>query len=473
MEITRHTENLNQFRTTLYQTFPNRADTLFELVDAISSTPDAKSVVEYSLADCFRRSYSSLFKAVNEIKIEEKTLPHLLAPYLPKPKKWPFWLLIADVTPHPRPYAKTLEDRGMVYQAETVKGKLPITIGHQYSTVVQGLEPENGVSSSWVLPLLTKRVSTTENKEMVGAEQMNLLLEDECLPYGRELTVEAVDSSYSKPEYLYFLHKQHQNLISIGRARSTRVFYHQYVPTAEEKARPKPGCPKQYGERFALNDSSTWTKADDETEFWETSRRGKEYKVKIQSWHNMLMSGKEKPERIPMHNHPFTLVCITRFDKDGNEAFKNPLWLVIMGKRRHELILQHIYEAYCARFDIEHFFRFGKNKLLLVHFQTPEVEREENWFLLAHIAYAQLWMARHVAELLPRPWERYLPSVRHGLLSPTMVQRDFSRIIRQLGTPTKPPKPRINSPGRPYGTILPKRPKQPVFVKSQQSANSA
>ena len=59
----------------------------------------------------------------------------------------------------------TLADRGMVYQPEVVKGKLPVTIGHQYSTVAVGLEPEAGVSSSWVLPLLSKRVATTQTKK--------------------------------------------------------------------------------------------------------------------------------------------------------------------------------------------------------------------------------------------------------------------------------------------------------------------
>jgi hypothetical protein len=181
----------------------------------------------------------------------------------------------------------------------------------------------------------------------------------------------------------------------------------------------------------------------------------------------MLMRGHLSPEPVPMHEHPFTLVCITRYDEAGNPAFKRPMWLVVMGQRRDELSLEPIYLAYLTRFDIEHFFRFGKQKLLMTAFQTPEVVREEKWWQLTHLAYAQLWLARHVTVALPRPWERNLPAMKHRLISPTLVQRDFARIIRQLGTPARSPKPRHISPGRTLGAKLPKRPRQSVVVKGK------
>ena len=125
-----------------------------------------------------------------------------------------------------------------------------------------------------------------------------------------------------------------------------------------------------------------------------------------------------------------------------------------------------------TRFDLEHFFRFGKQKLLMTQFQTPEVAREEKWWLMTHIAYAQLWLARPVTLTLPRPWERYLPAIKARLISPTLVQRDFARIIRQLGTPAQPPKPRNIAQGRPPGFTLPKRPRLPLVIKGQDRAIS-
>lgn len=472
MDITQHTTQLNQFREAVYQNLNNRADTLMDLVDAISSTPNARSVVEYSLAACFPRSYSTIFKAINEMAVEAMFLPYRLAPYFPQPKAWPFWLLLVDVTPNPRPYARTLADRGMVYQPEVVKGKLPVTIGHQYSTVTLGLEPEAGMTSSWTLPLLTERVKTEQDKELVGMEQIARLLSDQKLPFGRELTVVAEDSSYSKPAALHAQSK-HANLVTIARARGNRTFYHQYVPTAEELADPEPGHPTWYGERFSLSTPTTWTAPDETQTLWETNNKGQEHRIEIQAWHNMVMTGEVKPIPLPMHKHPFTLVRIVRYDKAGKPLFKHPLWLIVIGARRHELTLVHIYQAYAARFDIEHFFRFGKQHLLLVGIQTPEVEREENWVQLVHIAYAQLWMGRSVAMVLPRPWERNLPTMKQRLSSPSLVQRDFARIIRQLGTPAHPPKPRGISSGRPKGMKLPKRPRFKVVVKRQLTTKAA
>ena len=459
MDITRYTTQLKQFRQELYQNITNRADTLLELVDAICSNPTASSVVELSQTACFRRSYSSLFKAIDEWQPSKMLLPQLLEPYLPRPQQRPFWLLLVDITAQPRPYGHTVADRGMVYQPTVVKGNKPVTIGHQYSSVVLGLEPEAGRSGSWVLPLLTERVATTQDKEIVGGSQINALLDAPQLPFGQELCVEAVDSSYSKPRYLH-AHRRHANLVTIARAKSNRTFYHQFQP--EVDGGKTAGHPCWYGDPFKLSNTEGRAAPDEAITRWETSARGKRYRVEIQAWHKMLMRGKRDA---PMHQHPFTLVCITRYDEAGQPACHRPLWLVVMGDHRGELSLEQIYLAYQARFDIEHFFRFSKQKLLLTQFQTPDVEREEKWWHLNHIVFAQLWLARHLTVALPRPWERHLPAMKNRLISPPLVQRDFARIIRQLGTPAQPPKPRNISSGRVSGFKLPKRPRQPVVVK--------
>lgn len=83
MTIKTYATELEQFRQQVYQNFNNRADTLMELVDAICSNPDACSVVEYSLTPCFRRSYSTIFKAINEMEMDEMAIAHLLYPIYP------------------------------------------------------------------------------------------------------------------------------------------------------------------------------------------------------------------------------------------------------------------------------------------------------------------------------------------------------------------------------------------------------
>ena len=440
-----------------------------ELVDTICSNPDARSVVEYSLTPCFRRSYSTIFQAMKEMEMDALMVARQVGPYLPRPQQRPYWLLATDVTPQPRPFARTLPDRGIVYQPNPIKGNKPITVGHQYSSLVLLPEAEADVSPSWVVPLMARRVRTSEDKELVGSEQIDALLKEPDLPFGESFCVDVGDTSYSKPACLHSK-RHHARLVSIARLRGTRVLYQQFVPDPEAAERSSAGRPKRYGERFALQEPDTWHPPDEKTTIMEKSRRGKVYQIEIKAWHNMLMPGKNKPERIPMDRYPFTLVQVIRYDEDGNLVCQRPMWLLAIGAYRHELSAQEIFKAYKQRYDHEHFFRFGKQKMLLDGCQTPDDDREEKWWQLVHLAYAQLWMARHVARCLPKPWERNLPAMKQGVLSPSLVQRDFGRIIRQIGTPAQPPKLRFNAPGRRKGTKLPPRPRHKVIVKSQQVA---
>lgn len=191
------------------------------------------------------------------------------------------------------------------------------------------------------------------------------------------------------------------------------------------------------------------------------------YTVQLQGWHHLLRRGKR---HIPMHQFPCTLLRARVVDAQGQALYRHELWLMVVGARRGELSLIEIWEAYGQRYDLEHFFRFGKQRLLLIAFHTPETPREENWWQIAQLAYAQLWLAQPLAEALPRPWERYLPSVPRGRASPATVQRDFERIIRQIGTPACAPKRRGNAPGRAHGTRLTPRPRQPVVKKGRQQS---
>jgi hypothetical protein len=354
----------------------------------------------------------------------------------------------------------------MVYHPNPVKRNKPVTVGHQYSSVALLPEAEEGVSSSWVVPLHTQRVRTEEDKELVGAKQVDALLGDTSSPFHEALCVEVGDTSYSKPAYLH-ANRHHANLVTIARARSNRTFYRQFEPTEAPV-----GHPRWYGAPFSLQDPTSWPEADEQATTTCVSRRGKSYRVELQAWHKLLMRGQHKPKRLPMHRYPFTLVRIVLYDEEGQQAFRHPLWLIVIGERAHELSLLDVYHAYGQRYNLEHFFRFGKQKLLLDSFQTPDDEREERWWQLVHLAYAQLWMARHVARSFPRPWERNLPTMQTRHMSPTLVQRDFGNVIRQIGTPAQPPKPRGNSPGRHKGTRLPPRPRPRVVVKGQQRARS-
>ena len=481
MNIQENVSQLKQFRQELYEAFDLRPDALMELIDALSSTPNARSVVELSLSPFFRREYSSVHDAIahlfqptepekteEERRAFEQRWVRMIAPYLPEPQQREFWLFGTDVVPIPRPFARTLADRTFVHQPNTLRGNKPVTIGHDYSHLVFFPEKTNVGDPPWAVPMIVRRVRSDEKATGVGAEQIGTLMKDETLPFHDELCVHVADSVYGAVTYLGPVAvERHRNLVNVVRSRSNRVFYRQAPPVEGKRGK---GHPTWYGERFDLKDPSTWNEPDAVEETTFTNRKGRVYRVQLEGWHDLLMRGKEG---LPMHKHPFTLIRARVLDEEGNPVFKRTLWLIVIGERRHELSLVEAWEAYGQRYDVEHYFRFGKQRLLMASYQTPDVEHEENWMQIVALAYMQLWLARDLAEALPRPWERYLPEAKSETASPSTVQRDFGRIIRQIGTPAEPPKPRGKSPGRVKGERQQPRKRHPVIKKGKKASKPA
>jgi hypothetical protein len=473
MDTPKTLSQLQHFREELYHFFTARRDALLDLLDALSSSPYVRSVVELSLSPLFRREYGSIGDAIAHVfqpshpdqaeadrQIWQKELAQLIGRYLPAPQRRKFWLLGTDVVPIPRPFAPTLPDRTFVHQPNAVAGNKPVTIGHQYSVLAFLPEPTHPDDPPWVVPLNMRRIQSDEKATVVGAEQLAALLEDETQPFHAALCVHVADSVYSAAEYLGRV-GAHRNLVSVTRLAQNRVCYRQF---RAQQAAGSSGHPHWYGQPFDLKESTTWGWPDETAETTFTTKQGRTYRVRLQAWHNLLRRGKHG---LPMQRYPFTLIRAAVIDEQGQLVFKHALWLIVLGERRGELSLVEAWEAYGQRYDLDHYFRFGKQRLLMAAYQTPEVEHEENWFVLVQLATVQLWLACEVAGVRLRPWERYLPQRASGVASPSQVQRDWERIIRQIGTPAQPPKRRGNAPGRAQGTRLERRPRQPVVKKAQ------
>jgi hypothetical protein len=303
----------------------------------------------------------------------------------------------------------------------------------------------------------------------VAAEQIGTLLNNESLPYGKDLSVEVADSHYGRAAYLHAT-GGFANHVVIARSASNRVYYRQPSDTCVSSSGP--GHPTWYGQPFKLKDPESWGTPAQTTELAGQTKKGRHLRIEIERWNDLLMRGHRD---CPMHSQPFDLLRCRVFDADtGKRVFKRTLWLLVRGQRRAEVTPEQIYTAYGQRFDLEHFFRFAKNRLLIDKFQTPEVRHEESWWQLACLAYIQLWLAAPLANALPKPWERYLPKPpSRTRCSPTQVQRDFGRIIRLLGTPARSPKRRGISPGRLQGARPDRRPRIPVIFKGRNSRQIA
>lgn len=475
---------LEQFRLDLYEALPYRRDTLFDLLDALSSNLTARAVVELSLSPFFRREYSSItdgidnfFQATSPEKEGEERqewgqkLVRLVSPYLPYPQKRKFWLFGLDVTPQPRPFAETLADRTYVYQPNRLKGNKPVNIGHQ-SSVLAYLPEKGEPSPPWIVPLHVRRVSSEESKNEAGAGQVKEVFWAEKLPFSGALKVLVGDSDYSARTFLGEIfgdqadkegQKKSDEQVVIVRSAGNRTFYH---PPPEIENQKPVGHPLWYGDPFGLKNEETWGQPDEEAWLTWTTHRGKKYDVRLRGWHTIRMRGTRE---YPMHRYPFTLVRADVLDEAGKSVFKRPLWLIVMGKRREEVSLVEGWEAYRQRVDLEHYFRFGKQKLLLTAYQTPDVEHAENWAQIVQLAYIFLWLAAELVEDMPRPWEKPAPKGNGEMASATRAQRGFGGIISQFGTPAKAPKPRGYSPGRAKGQKPGPRKRHRVIKKGNQS----
>ncbi len=475
---------LSQFRKQLYDLLHlyDRADGIMDLIDALSSACGVRSVVELSLQPAFRhRNYSGLFKAVRHFPLSNAQLQAFFAPHLPPPQQRPFRLLAVDTVPHPRPFAACLEDRGYIYKPNPTPGGKPVAVGHTYSLMAFLPEPESASSPPWAIFLDARRVATHQNAAQVAQEQVAQWVETQeqaAYPVPARQTLVAADSRFCTPAFIYPLVDQRGVNVAV-RVRSNRVFFR----PPPEAAGPARGHPRWYGERFALDDPTTWPDPDEEETWEETTRQGCTWVVHLQAWRGMRMRG---TRGWPMHRCPCTLIRVWVTTPKGEMIFPRPLWLAFFGPCQEEWPLREVARAYFQRSHQEHGHRFLKRNLLATTYQTPDVKNEERWWRIVLVAAFQIGLSRGGAQVLPRPWERYLYRRREGgespkeggghappVQSPAYVQRDMGRILRELGTPARRLQPRGKPVGRREGTRLTPRARQRIVHKGASQGSRA
>jgi hypothetical protein len=493
--------NFHAFRNKIYNFFKYRADSTLDLIDSIAGQQSKESTVKLSLSNLFRRKYSSLTDVVDnlfrreantnleikELQEEQFKMTTLLMEECPQPVSRPFELFAVDCSSTARIYAKKLEDRGFVHSPTKVPGQKPITVGHQYSTVVYIPEKSKPSDPHWVMPLSTQRVKSECSGTILGMDQIIQITTSD--KFKSKLCVSANDSAYSNYNCL---NKANEivNLVNISRLRNNRGFH----LTLAEVEGPKPvGRPKVYGDRWKLSDPG---EPNENITVSRYTASGKLIHLCIERW----IDRQEKKRTVDSDSSPvltdlnstdtsktplsdeniknasddnrflFDAVRVTVLKEDGTALYKKPLWLMVTGKRRQELSLADIADSYFRRFDIEHFFRFSKQKLLLASFQTPDVRHEENWWWLCIISYSMLYQGKSLAHHVRNPWEKKQKNLNsNGLLTPSQVQRDYERIIGEIGTPACDPKPRGNPKGRVKGTKVDKRKDYNVIRKTKKA----
>ena len=110
MIIVNYTGDFQSLRHKLYGSFEHRPDALMELLDALTSNPNARSVAELSLSPHFRRQYGSVFDAIDNYlfadnadeltiarRVREAHLINIIASVLP-PRPSRVWFFATDAT---------------------------------------------------------------------------------------------------------------------------------------------------------------------------------------------------------------------------------------------------------------------------------------------------------------------------------------------------------------------------------------
>ena len=296
----------------------------------------------------------------------------------------------------------------------------------------------------WLVPLSTRRVNSSEKGNEIGMHQISDCIKQ--LSLSKKLVISLADSKYGT-ETCRRISLEHPNWVHIFRLNSTRNIYAKAEAQSEKR---KAGNKKRYGRVMKLNAASTHVEADEVVKKTIVTRSGRRLEVTIKIWNDQLIRGSKD---FKGYQHPITVAQITATDREGRSVYKKPLWVGLSGIRRNEITAIEIYHYYDCRYDIEHYFRFGKDKLLFDVYQTPDVAHEEVWWKLTAIAYCQLYFAREHVTLLPKKWERYLPSFKNNdkenfIATPSQTQRGFCRILDEIGTPATACRPRGNPQGR-------------------------
>lgn len=226
-------ETLCNFRKKLFDLFVFRADSTMDLIDAIAGHVVKESAVKVSLSNLFRREYSTITDVVDNLFRQEANMDplpdelndgqlkitHLIAAECPNLIKRSFNLFAVDCSSAPRIYARKLDDRGFVHQPTKVPGQKPITVGHQYSTLVYLPEESD---AHWVIPLSNIRVKSQDSGTTVGVKQFVEAATKTCFK-GR-LAFLVADSAYSHTKCTKEANKENDLVIG-SRIRNNRKFH--------------------------------------------------------------------------------------------------------------------------------------------------------------------------------------------------------------------------------------------------------
>jgi DDE superfamily endonuclease len=432
-------ELLAAFRGELYRCLTARADSLFELADAVlCADGPVRVLAALSLAPEHRRGHGAAYDAVNAGRVDIARLRWSLAA-LPLPA-WPDGRirLAADVSNWLRPDAVTSPERMFCHVYGRGKGNAQMIPGWPYSFVA-ALEPGR---TSWTSVLDAIRLGPADDETEVTAAQVRDVI-TRLIAAGRwhagdpDMLI-VLDAGYDVTRLAWLLKDLPVEVL--GRLRSDRVLYFPAPPRAGGRGRPA-----RHGPEFALADPATWP-APRITTSTVTSRYGMAVASAWDRLHPRLT------HRAAWLHHDGELPVIDgtlirlQVDRLPGDREPQPVWLWSSRTQITAAGMDLLWQSFLRRFDLEHTFRLFKQVLgwTAPKIRSPAAADRWTWLIIA--AHTQLRLARTLAEDLRLPWQRPAPD---GRLTPARVRRGFRNIRATAGCPAGAPKPGKPGPGRP------------------------
>ena len=432
--------NLNivqAFRHGVYSSFDKANDALFNLVDALASEARARSFPELSFSPFFERSWASLYEALEDGRIDAERLRQVFVDFAPLPGVGEIVLVAVDTSNLYRPEAETAEDRTLVPRSNLPQNSHISSPGWVMSHVV--LLPTDPSQGTFVLD--TARVRSSELATEVAARQLRAVV---ALLVARGLHPVIVgDRWYACAPFLTRL--SDVKACCLLRVKSNRVFYR----PAPQREPGQLGASRKDGERFQCKDESSHGDPD---ETWE-GLDAKGARIEVRCWKHLHLRTARGME--------LSLIQIIRHGASGKARDPKISWFVWYGERSAPVA--QISSMYRLRYSHEHGYRFDKQELLwdVPRLSTPE--RTERWTQVVTCAHNVLVLATTLVEGNYRPWEN-----RRAVLTLVQVRRSMPTLLRQLGTPARPPQRRGKAPGRAKGFHPTPRPRHPVIRKTSK-----
>lgn len=331
-------------------------DAAFEMIDAIASSPNARSAVEVSDSPLMQRRFASVYKGLERTRIDEDSVRRLLVQQAEAHGDLEvagYRIQALDHTPYPRAHAPTVSDRGYVHGADGV------VIGHQYSVLGRVMH----ASGAWVGVEDCERIATDQTPVQVGAEQVARLRQMSPSTCKHVITA---DSEYLTHEMLDQADGRTQLLI---RMKNNRVLYHHPKPRKSGQR----GRPAMHGRRVKLSDARTL--GNPGQAFSLTTDEGGRIEIAV-------FTG------LHVRSHPKLHGCVIRvraFRADGRRKFARPIWLYWTGP--YDMDWLTFWRVYLKRFCIESVHQFTKNALTWTSARLGYTDREERWTWLVMLAY--------------------------------------------------------------------------------------